>query len=211
MHYRREIDGLRAVAVIPVILFHAGLGPFDGGFAGVDVFFVISGYLIAGIVLDDIDAGRFTLPRFYERRIRRIVPALFVMMAALVPLFWSVMTPAQFRELGAGMAAAALSVANILYFYVAGYFDTAAELKPLLHTWSLAVEEQFYIVFPLAAAWLWPRGRRTFAIAMIAVTALSFAAAVFSASRWPDAAFYLPHTRAFELGIGVLAALAMRN
>ncbi len=211
MHYRREIDGLRAVAVIPVILFHAGLGPFGGGFAGVDVFFVISGYLIAGIVLDDIEAGRFTLARFYERRIRRIVPALFVMMAALIPLFWTVLPPAQFRELATGMAAAALSAANILYFNVAGYFDTAAELKPLLHTWSLAVEEQFYIVFPLAAAWLWPRGRRTFAIAMIVVTALSFGAAWLSAPRWPDAAFYLPHTRAWELGAGVLAALALRN
>lgn len=143
MEYRKEIDGLRALAVLPVIFFHAGWQGFAGGFVGVDVFFVISGYLIASIILAEQRAGTFRLAGFIERRARRILPALFLMMSAC--LVWAILwfLPTDMRFFSKSLAAVTLFVSNILFWQTSGYFRPATELIPLLHTWSLAVEEQF--------------------------------------------------------------------
>ena len=157
MKYRAEIDGLRALAVLPVIFFHAGFEFFGGGFVGVDVFFVISGYLITGIILSEINNGQFSIINFYERRARRILPALFFVMASCLPFAWYWLTPSDLKDFGQSLIAVSTFSSNILFWMESGYFDTAAELKPLLHTWSLAVEEQYYILFPiflmLTASW----------------------------------------------------------
>ena len=149
MRYRAEIDGLRAVAVIPVLLFHAGFALFGGGFVGVDVFFVISGYLITTLIIAELDNGSFSLVRFYERRARRILPALFFVCLACIPLAWLWLTSSDMKSFAQSLVAVATFWSNVLFWYQSGYFDTSAELKPLLHTWSLAVEEQYYIFFPL--------------------------------------------------------------
>src|SRR5450755_3821651 len=138
--YRPEIDGLRAVAVLVVILYHAGLKGFSGGFVGVDVFFVISGYLITTIILTERERGSFSLIRFYERRARRILPALFVVMAACLVAAWIVLVPGDLKKFGRSVVAVSVFASNILFRIESGYFDTEATLKPLLHTWSLAVE-----------------------------------------------------------------------
>jgi peptidoglycan/LPS O-acetylase OafA/YrhL len=153
--YRPEIDGLRAVAVLPVILFHAGFSLFSGGYVGVDVFFVISGYLITGILISDLERGSFSIARFYERRARRILPALFVVMLACLPFAWLWMLPGQLQDFSASLMAVVFFVSNILFYNQSGYFAASAELKPLLHTWSLAVEEQYYLLFPIALRMLW--------------------------------------------------------
>jgi peptidoglycan/LPS O-acetylase OafA/YrhL len=153
--YRREIDGLRALAVLPVILFHAGFDTFSGGFVGVDIFFVISGYLITSIILLEKSAGTFSLLRFYERRARRILPALFLVMAVCVPLAWVWLLPSDLKDFSQSLIAVSAFASNILFWRESGYFDTAAELKPLLHTWSLAVEEQYYVLFPLFLLFMW--------------------------------------------------------
>jgi len=149
LRYRPEIDGLRAVAVIPVIFFHAGFAPFSGGFVGVDVFFVISGYLITTIILTEKGEGRFSLRTFYERRARRILPALFFVVLACIPFAWLWLMPRDLKNFSESLIAVATFSSNILFWLESGYFDSASELKPLLHTWSLAVEEQYYILFPL--------------------------------------------------------------
>jgi peptidoglycan/LPS O-acetylase OafA/YrhL len=195
------------VAVIPVMLFHAGVTTFRGGFVGVDVFFVISGYLITYIILDEQVKGRFSLARFYERRARRILPALFVVLAVCVPLAWQLLTPVDMTEFAKSVVAVTAFASNILFWHQSGYFDTASELKPLLHTWSLAVEEQFYVVFPLLLVFLWKFGRRAAFLTLGAILLLSLALAQWAAPRWPDAAFYLLPTRAWELMIGALGAL----
>lgn len=145
MNYRREIDGLRALAVLPVIFFHAGLPPFTGGFVGVDIFFVISGYLITSIILADLKTGNFSIANFYERRARRILPALFFVMAVTFPLAWIFLLPGDMQDYSQSIAAVSVFASNFLFWSESGYFSAAAELKPLLHTWSLAVEEQYYI------------------------------------------------------------------
>jgi len=196
MHYRREIDGLRALAVVPVILFHAGFGFVRGGFVGVDVFFVISGYLITGIILADLASGRFSIARFYERRARRILPALFLVMAASLPFAWWWLLPSDLKEFAQSLIAIPLFVSNILFLRKSGYFDTAAELKPMLHTWSLAVEEQFYLLFPLLLMLAW-RLRRNWLLALLLGIALaSLAAAQWGALHHPMASFFLLPTRA---------------
>ena len=149
MKYRAEIDGLRALAVLPVILFHAGFEWFSGGFVGVDVFFVISGYLITTIIISEMAEGKFSIVNFYERRARRILPALFFVMAACLPFAWVWLTPNDLKDFGQSLVAVSTFSSNILFWLESGYFDRAAELKPLLHTWSLAVEEQYYILFPI--------------------------------------------------------------
>lgn len=207
IRYRPDIDGLRALAVVPVILFHAHVPGFSGGYVGVDVFFVISGYLITSLIAAELDSGRFSLLRFYERRVRRIFPALFTVMAATGIAGALILLPGDFKNLSASIAAAAFFVSNILFWRQSGYFDAAAEEKPLLHTWSLAVEEQYYIVFPLMlmalAAWLpgW-RLRATMALA-----AASFALAEAMVHVAPTAAFFLAPTRFWELLAGSLLAL----
>ena len=206
MKYRPDIDGLRAVAVMPVLFFHAGIPWFPGGFVGVDVFFVISGYLITTIITQEIREGRFSLWRFYERRLRRIAPALLVVCMATVPFAWAWMTPNEFDDFAQSLFATALSVSNFLFWKEVGYFAPAAELKPLLHTWSLAIEEQFYVVLPLLLLLVRPAGRALAVIAALAV--LSFGA-TFWLSGIDDAAnFYLLPTRFWELAVGALLALA---
>ncbi len=148
MRYRPEIDGLRAIAVIPVILFHAGFPLFSGGFVGVDIFFVISGYLITTIILADLEAGQFSLLKFYERRARRILPALFLVMATCLPFAWLWLMPSDAKEFSKSVMAVLVFASNIFFWRQSDYFDAATELKPLLHTWSLGVEEQFYVLFP---------------------------------------------------------------
>ena len=149
MKYRSEIDGLRAVAVVPVILFHAGFEIFSGGFAGVDIFFVISGYLITSIIMSEMEKGKFSILTFYERRARRILPALFFMLFSCLPFAWLWLNPVDMKDFAQSLIAVSTFLSNILFWRETGYFATAAELKPLLHTWSLAVEEQYYIFFPL--------------------------------------------------------------
>ena len=160
MKYRREIDGLRALAVVPVILFHAGFETFSGGFVGVDVFFVISGYLITTIILSELEQGKFSIGNFYERRTRRVIPMLFLVMLCCIPFAWFWLLPGDMIDFSQSLVAVSFFVSNILFWRESGYFDTAAELKPLLHTWSLAVEEQFYIIFPLFLIMFWRLGKR---------------------------------------------------
>lgn len=139
MEYRREIDGLRAIAVIPVILFHAHFANYSGGYVGVDVFFVISGYLITSIIIDELEQGKFSILRFYERRARRILPALFFVMLCCIPFAWSWMIASQFKDFAQSLVAVSLFASNILFLQESGYFAADVEEKPLLHTWSLAV------------------------------------------------------------------------
>lgn len=209
--YRREIDGLRAVAVLPVILFHAGFQVFSGGFVGVDVFFVISGYLITSIILREQDEGRFSILAFYERRARRILPALFVVLLACLPFAWAWMLPGQLQDFGESLAAIALFSSNFFFATENGYFARSAELKPLLHTWSLAVEEQFYLVFPLLLLAL-RRGRpRSLAMIVGGLAVLSLALSEWAFRREPTATFYLLPTRAWELLAGSLLAFWLQR
>jgi peptidoglycan/LPS O-acetylase OafA/YrhL len=150
VQYRSDIDGLRCVAVASVVLYHAGVGGFAGGYVGVDVFFVISGFLITSIIVHEIRVQRFSLPRFYERRMRRLFPALFAVLAFSSIAAWLLFLPNDFRDFGRSVAATAVFASNFLFWSEAGYCDTPATLKPLLHTWTLAVEEQLYLLFPLA-------------------------------------------------------------
>lgn len=207
MKYRPEVDGLRAVAVLPVIFFHAGFGAFGGGFVGVDVFFVISGFLITRILVDEFEAGRFSIGAFYERRARRILPALFVMLALCVPVAWALLPPSAMTAFSDSLAAVALFSSNILFWRQSGYFDTAAELKPLLHTWSLAVEEQYYILFPIVLAAVYRFNRRLLVPLLVAGFVLSLALAEWLVHRRPGAAFFLLPTRGWELLLGALAAV----
>ncbi|MEZ5385703.1 MAG: acyltransferase [Prosthecobacter sp.] len=200
-NYRPDIDGLRAVAVLPVLFYHAGVS-FTGGYVGVDVFFVISGFLITRLLVRDLERGRFSLLEFWHRRVRRIFPALFVMVLFTVVAGGFLMIPADYKELGQSVVAQSLLVANIFFWDDTGYFARAAESKPLLHTWSLAVEEQFYVLFPVVLAWLSRSGkahaRRLLGIALL----LSFAASLPGPSCFPTTAFYLLPTRAWELLLG---------
>ncbi|MEP2184332.1 acyltransferase family protein [Roseibium sp.] len=212
MDYRREIDGLRAVAVLPVIFFHAGFEAFGGGFVGVDVFFVISGYLITSILIGDLKNGRFSLMRFYERRARRILPALFLVVVCCIPFALAWMSPAQIKDFGESVIAVVFFGSNILFWREDGYFGASVELKPLLHTWSLAVEEQFYLLFPLLLLALWKcAGRKAlWVIALMSV-------ASFVLCEWArlngdisnSAVFYLAPTRAWELLAGSICAFAL--
>jgi len=206
MDYRREIDGLRALAVVPVILFHAGFQTFGGGFVGVDIFFVISGYLITSIILAERDAGTFKLSGFYERRARRILPALFVVMLTSLPFAWFWLLPREMQDFSESLFAVTLFLSNHLFLSESGYFATAAEAKPLLHTWSLAVEEQYYLLFPLLLALTWRFGKRLMAIVLLAMAIGSLVLANSLVHSRPDAAFFLLPTRAWELLIGALIA-----
>ncbi len=213
LRYRPEIDGLRAVAVLPVILFHAGFATFGGGFVGVDVFFAISGYLIASLLIADLRHGRLSIAAFYERRARRILPALFVVMAACIPFAWAWLLPSQLADFGKSMIAVAVFASNVLFWREQGYFAADTALKPLLHTWSLAVEEQFYIVFPLLlwALWRWSARRghdgRGVAPVLGLLALASLALSQWSVTHAPNAGFYLAPGRAWELLAGALVAL----
>jgi peptidoglycan/LPS O-acetylase OafA/YrhL len=206
MKYRPEIDGLRAIAVIPVILFHAGFSSFRGGFLGVDIFFVISGYLITSLVHADLSEGEFSLLKFYERRARRILPALFCVALACVPFAWALLLPRDLIGFSRSLVAVPPFASNILFWYESGYFDTSAELKPLLHTWSLAVEEQYYILFPLLMLSIWKFGRRWIIRILAILFVISLSLAQWWSYSYPEASFYLLPTRAWELLVGVFAS-----
>lgn len=206
MKYRTEIDGLRALAVVPVVLYHAGATGFGGGYVGVDVFFVISGYLISLIIFAEMQRNDFSLLGFYERRARRILPALFTMLLLVSPVAWLVMMPHQLKDYGQSLVAVSFFSGNVLFWLESGYFELASELKPLLHTWSLAVEEQFYFVYPISVVLIWKLWRRALPVVLCLVVIASFVTAQRLAGISPDANFYLPFSRAWEMGLGALCA-----
>lgn len=211
MKYRAEIDGLRTIAILPVILFHAGLSVFQGGFVGVDVFFVISGYLITSILIRENEAGDFSILRFYERRIRRVLPALFVMMAATLPFALWLLLPNDLVAYGKSLIAVPTFVSNGLFWYERGYFGTAAELKPLVHTWSLAVEEQFYIFFPPLLAFLMALGKRLPALVLGGLFVVSLMASWYLSKLHFETGFYLPMSRVWELMTGAGCAFFLAH
>ena len=208
LKYRADIDGLRAIAVLPVLLFHAHVPGFAGGFVGVDVFFVISGFLITSILTRDLDAGRFSIVRFYEKRFRRLLPALFTLFGTVAAAASLLLSPEQMKRLGTEMAAASLFASNLYFTRTSDYFSPGAEEKMFLHTWSLAVEEQFYLFFPVL---LWLVGRHVTRrrIAVATVAALSFALSVGLSAIHPTTSFYLLHTRAWELMFGAFLAVGL--
>lgn len=206
MNYRKEIDGLRALAVLPVILFHAGFETFSGGFVGVDVFFVISGYLITTIILAELEQGKFSIVNFYERRARRILPALFFVILVCIPFAWLWLLPSDMQNFSQSLIAVSLFASNIFFWRESGYFDAAAELSPLLHTWSLAVEEQYYVLFPLFLMMFWKLGRRWILMALALVFIVSIGVAQWASYSEPNAGFYLLPTRGWELLMGAFAA-----
>jgi peptidoglycan/LPS O-acetylase OafA/YrhL len=201
--YRPDIDGLRAVSILAVVLFHAAPDVLHAGFIGVDVFFVISGYLIGGLISSELAAGTFRFSHFYGRRVRRLFPALILVLAFTIFVGWNVMSPDEFRLLGRHVEAAALFVSNFPLMGEIGYFDSDSHSKPLLHLWSLGIEEQFYLVWPLLTLLTW-RSRRAFLLMTLAVTIASFALSVTSSD--PALTFYAPWTRFWELTTGVLVA-----
>ena len=207
MDYRREIDGLRALAVLPVILFHAGFETFSGGFVGVDVFFVISGYLITTIILAELEQGKFSIVNFYERRARRILPALFVIMLVSFILGYFLLMPDEFKNLGQSFVATSLFSNNVLLGLTSGYWDLASEFKPLLHTWSLGVEEQYYVIVPVLLLVFWKIGRGSIVFLLWSIFLASLLFAVWFVNISPKWSFYLLPTRAWEICIGALAAI----
>ena len=211
MNYRPEIDGLRAVAVIPVIFFHAGYALFSGGFIGVDIFFVISGYLITNIIINELDAKNFSLVSFYERRARRILPALIMVMAACIPFTFFWFLPGDLKNFSESLISTSLFYSNFLSWKESGYFDIASELKPLLHTWSLALEEQFYILFPIFMILLWKSGKNLVYLALIFIFVISFSLSHWGAYNYPTPTFYFLPTRGWELLLGVFASFYLHK
>lgn len=210
MTYRRDIDGLRAVSILAVVGFHALPGAVPGGYVGVDIFFVISGFLISTIVIDELQAGTFSFAKFYGRRVRRIFPALSLVLAFCLALGWFLLFADEYEQLGKHVATAAAFVLNFVLRIEAGYFDVSAELKPLLHLWSLAIEEQFYLLWPviLLVAFRY----RLVAVAIAIIFAISFGYNVLRVFSAPATAFYLPQSRLWELLTGAgLAHLTLSH
>ena len=204
--HRREIDGLRAVAVLPVIFFHAGFSTFSGGFVGVDVFFVISGYLITSLIVAEKEAGTFSLTHFYERRARRILPALFLILLACIPFAWVFLFPSDMREFAQSLVAISTFSSNVLFSRQSGYFYPDTPNKPLLHTWSLSVEEQYYLLFPLFIILAWRLGRRRTIVVLAAIGIASLCISEWQALFQPQNAFFLLPARGWELLLGGFAA-----
>jgi peptidoglycan/LPS O-acetylase OafA/YrhL len=206
--YRPEIDGLRALALIPVILFHAGNKWFQGGYIGVDIFFVISGYLITTLIANEEQAGKFSIKNFYERRARRILPALFFVMLSCLPFAWFYMMPSELKDFSQGLIAVTTFIPNIFFSFKTGYFARNADENPLLHTWSLGVEEQFYILFPILFILLWRLRRK-----QVIGTILFLACISLGLGEWKwrhgqaDTNFFFASSRAWELLTGALIAL----
>ena len=209
MQYRKEVDGLRAIAVLPVILFHAGFATFAGGFVGVDVFFVISGYLITSIILKEQKEGKFTILQFYERRARRILPALCFVMFCTTVLAWLWLLPNEMRRFAQSLVAVSTFSSNIFFYLTSGYFGL--ESKPLLHTWSLAVEEQYYVLFPLFIMLAWGLGKRKIVVILSTVAILSLLLAQWSSDKHAELDFLLLPTRIWELLIGAFAAFYLAD
>lgn len=212
-NFRHDINGLRAWAVIAVVFYHFGVPGFSGGFVGVDVFFVISGYLMTSIVIKGLERGSLSVIGFYMARGRRIVPALLVLCAVLLALGWFVLPPPDYKMLSAHAAYALTFLSNMAFWREAGYFDVASHEKWLLHTWSLSVEWQFYLILPVAlwAVWRVKPGRvaQTWAVTVALMASLS--ASIWVTNTQPSAAFYLLHTRAWEMLTGGLVFLLAAN
>ena len=203
--YRPDIDGLRAVAILSVLAFHAFPDKFRGGFTGVDIFFVISGFLISSIIFRSLETGSFTFTEFYIRRIRRIFPALITVLIGAVFIGYFVLLPDEFRSLGKHVLGGSLFVSNLVLWGESGYFDTASELKPLLNLWSLGVEEQYYILWPLLVAFIWKRSR-SFPAIVLPIMIASFTLNLFVFNSHSPSTFYSPVTRFWELMVGSLLA-----
>ncbi|MBF0274058.1 MAG: acyltransferase [Nitrospinae bacterium] len=203
--YRPDIDGIRAIAVLAVVLFHAFPGYVRGGFLGVDVFFVISGYLISTIIFDALAKRKFTFIDFYSRRIRRIFPALFIVLLASMFFGWLALLPDEYESLGKHVAAGVAFISNLVLLQEVGYFDTASSLKPLLHLWSLGIEEQFYIIWPFVLYLFWKKPTGLFWL-ICSILLFSFLSSSAFFQKDPAFAFYLPFTRFWELMLGSLLA-----
>ncbi len=205
--YRPDIDGLRAIAVLSVVGFHTFPEYVPGGFVGVDIFFVISGYLISKIILESLNDGTFSFHAFYIRRIKRIFPALAVVMASCLTLGWFALLPNEYQQLGKHIAGGAGFVSNVILWTEAGYFDNSADTKPLLHLWSLGIEEQFYLIIPLV---FWIASKRNYKplAALLTLTISSFFLNALLIRNAPIATFYMPYTRFWELLCGSLLAYA---
>ncbi|HEV2561575.1 MAG TPA: acyltransferase family protein [Rhizomicrobium sp.] len=206
-HYRADIDGLRALAVLSVILFHYHVAPFSGGFVGVDIFFVISGFLITSLIHDEIAERKFSIARFYERRVRRIFPALFFVLAVSAIAAGILFFPYDLQHFGSSLEATIVFGSNFLFNATAGYWDTVAQRKPLLHTWSLAVEEQYYLLFPAILFFAAKGGEKLQRIAIALILALSLALSIWGVRAAPTSAFYLLPYRAWELMLGGMIAI----
>jgi peptidoglycan/LPS O-acetylase OafA/YrhL len=211
MKYRREIDGLRALAVLPVVLFHAKLPYFDGGFLGVDIFFVISGYLITSLIVEDLEKGNFSIVDFYERRIRRILPALYAVLIFSLVMTVVFMDPDELRALSLSALSANFFSSNVYFWQQSGYFGSEAELTPLLHTWSLSVEEQFYVLFPIFLIVVWRFGPNSVIPLIVAGAVVSLGIAQWGSRHASLANFFLLPTRGWELMVGAFVALLMRR
>jgi peptidoglycan/LPS O-acetylase OafA/YrhL len=210
--YRPDIDGLRAIAILAVVIFHTFPGKMPGGFIGVDIFFVISGYLISAIIFSSLERNRFSLVEFYVRRVRRIFPALILVLISCLAFGWFVLLADEYKQLGKHTATGAGFIQNFVLWRESGYFDNSVETKPLLHLWSLAIEEQFYFFWPLLLAFVWKRQWSFLRITAI-IAAVSFAANIYLIlSGHPTAAFYLPFSRFWELMVGgVLAYVVLHR
>lgn len=203
--YRPDIDGLRALAIISVVTYHAFPTLMPGGFVGVDIFFVISGFLISGILLQSLRTGTFGFAKFYANRVRRLFPALLLVLVACFVFGWFFLLPDEYANLGKHMVGAVSYIENFMLRREIGYFDTRATLKPLMHLWSLGIEEQFYLTYPLFLWMMWRFRRHMFA-AVLSVALLSFSLNVLQIHRDPEGVFFLPQTRCWELAIGCAIA-----
>lgn len=206
--YRPDIDGLRAIAVIAVVIFHAGVNSFSGGFVGVDVFFVLSGYLITGHIYSEVRAGRFTYKFFYVRRFKRILPALLVVLLVSTALAALILSPAEMKDYSISAASAVLGVSNFYFWLSANYFSPSADHIPMLMTWSLAVEEQFYLIFPIILIALFRFARQRVLAAIVGVSIVSLLLSILGVQLYPSMTFYMLPTRAWELGAGAILAIA---
>ncbi len=205
--YRPEIDGLRALAVMCVFLFHLGVTFADGGYVGVDIFFVISGYLITNIIYKELNGASFSIGDFYERRVRRLAPSLIFILTGTIIAGLLYLHPDDLIALSKSVIGTSLFASNILFYRQSVYFDTASELKPLLHTWSLSVEEQFYLIFPLIMVFLYKFYKKNLPITIACLTVCSFIICIWSEKYAPAFGFFLPFTRSWEFLIGSLIAL----
>ena len=202
--YRADIDGLRAIAVLCVMFFHLGIPGFSGGFIGVDIFFVISGYLITSIIIKDIQSGQFSIAGFYERRIRRIFPALFSVIAFIIVVGAFLFDPEYYKDFGSTVTATTLFSSNILFWHRSGYFDINSLSRPLLQTWSLAVEEQFYIFFPLLLILIYRFSKSRYFQWILGICILSLIISIYGVFNYQVASFYLLPSRGWELLFGAL-------
>jgi len=206
LRYRADIDGIRAIAVSVVILFHFGVPGFAGGFIGVDVFFVLSGYLISSIIFSQLEKNRFDFREFYFRRVRRLMPVYAVVMLCSLLAAYLIMLPIDLIQFGQSLFASTIYASNILFYWEAGYFDTESHLKPLLHTWSLSVEEQFYLVFPFLAFFTAFLGRAKLFILFLLLTLISLIIASVYLRQDASAVFFLYPFRAWEMFMGTVLA-----